>query len=568
MKRGIYKQVAVMVVAVAGVAQAAVIEKPVGVPGTMVSVTASDLHGLIDGVGAVAASVSPMANGMMLKNLLGAQFNDPGLMAVPAGKGLAVVIVDQTNFFGFVELTESHAAGYSSMLEQNGLKTKYVDGVMVVGKDASQLEKGVGMISSVKSSVLAKRSPTLRLCAEPAWAYEQNKQQVDSMLQMIPMMMGMNLQQAPGMDPAALQGTMRILEGEIRALVSIAKQCEKVEIVLDPSNGALRISETLLPKEGSRMAALLNAPKMIAPNPRVQARMLGDAAIALDGTLSNPEALTTFFFEEIKVILAEMGLAADSMDEMNAEMKKWMDLYGGSFCESIDLGGENFVSVNYAIELKEGANPLAAFKSMSDDMAPFLELYEGLGMPMKMEFVENAREYKGVKVHQFKVNLDMPGDQMEAAAMMNMNLSNMVYDVAVCDNLMLYSMGGSGLDAMVDRVKDAEYTVTPLKARTVYPANGFYYSDIDIGKYMAGISKVMPADAGNPLPQIAGMLQGAEPITSAGFTEDGMMMWSVNVPGSLLGRVGQAVMMMQMQQMSQPMPGAMPMEVPSALPMP
>ena len=50
-----------------GMAQAApTIEKPVVLEDALLSVTVSDLHGLIDGIGSVAAQVSPMMNGMML----------------------------------------------------------------------------------------------------------------------------------------------------------------------------------------------------------------------------------------------------------------------------------------------------------------------------------------------------------------------------------------------------------------------------------------------------------------------------------------------------------------------
>ena len=47
------------------------------------------------------------------------------------------------------------------------------------------------------------------------------------------------------------------------------------------------------------------------------------------------------------------------------------------------------------------------------------------------------------------------------------------------------------------------------------------------------------------------MLQGADPVTSAGFSENEAVMWSINIPGELIGKIGQAAMMIQMRQVQQ-----------------
>jgi len=135
---------------------------------------------------------------------------------------------------------------------------------------------------------------------------------------------------------------------------------------------------------------------------------------------------------------------------------------------------------------------------------------------------------------------------------------------------MLYSMGEARMETLIDRITDDAFTAPPLKAREVYPAGAFYYCDFDVAKYMTFVASMMPEDAGSPLSQIAPMLNGTEPVTSAGFSEDGAVMWSVTIPGSLLGKVGQVAMMMQMQQMQQPAPpmtqSVNPMEIPDDLP--
>lgn len=557
-----------VLVSVSGRADASVVEKPAVMPETMVTVTVSDLHGFIDGIGGVAAAASPVANGMMLKNMLGMQMNDPGLSGIAPGKGLSIVVLDQTNLFAVVEVSEAQAPSYTAALAQKGLQSRYADGVLIVASGAAPLAKGESLVSSVKENLLAKRSPTLCIAAQPAGLYAKNQAQIDGMMQAMPMMMGMGMMRSPGVDPASIQSSIRILEGEIRFLLSLAKQCDALGIVLAPQGGSIRISKTLVPKAGTRLATLLNAPKVSQPNPRIQCGLLGDAAISVDSTIANADALSTFIAEELDVLMSEMNIETASVAGLDETLKKWMDLYSGSFSETVSFGGKNFLEVYYVIETKDSEKVMSCFRAMEKDMAPFLKLYESMGMPMTLEFKENVREHKGIQIHQYKIGISMPEEQQAAVNTMNMDFSNMVYDLAFCDGLMLYAMGDTSIETLIDRVKDSEFTVKPLKARSIYPAGGFYYCDIDIAQYISGISSFMPKEPENALPQMATMLQGADPVTSAGFSEDGMVMWSIDIPGSLLSRVGQAVMMMQMQKMQQQpvQPAVSPLGTPGNMP--
>ncbi len=563
------------VVLLTGWVDASVVEKPVVMPEALASATISDLHGFIDGMGSVAAQTSPMASGAMLKSLLGAQLNDPGLAGIAPGKGLAVVVLDPATAFAVVEVNEAQSATYIAALSQNGMQAKYENGLLVIAMDAASLAKGTALAGVTKEKLLAQSSPTLRISAQPADLYAKNQVQIDGMLQKMPMMMGMQMMQAPNMDPASLESSLHIVEGEVRFLLSLAKQCESAEIVLAPKAGSLRLGETFVPVAGSRLATLVNAPKIGKTNPKVQAGLLGDAAIAMDFSMSNPDAMNTFLVDEMDVLMAEMGLDKASLDTLKETMKKWMGLYSGSCSETVDFSPDSFMTVNYALQADNPEKIMELFKTMEKDMAPFMDLYKNMGMPMNMTFVENARKYKDVDIHQFKMSMAMDGEQQAAMQSMNLSLSNMVYDVAICKDMVLYSMGGSGIEPLIDRALDADFKPVPLKARSVYPDGGFYYCDIDVGKYMSGISAIMPNDPNNPLPQLVPLLQGADPITSAGFSDGGAVMWSVNLPGSLLAKAGQAVMMMQMQKMQQgvpgmaPMgasPGAMPMTAPGAMP--
>lgn len=560
------KMMLAVLVSIAGWTGAAIVEKPVLMPEAMVSMTVSDLQGFIDGVGGVSAQVSPMASGMMIKSMLGMQLGDPGLMGIAPGKGLAIVATDETNVFAVIEVSGPQAASYATTLAQKGVQSKYTNGVLVVASAPSMVEKGISLISSVKENLLAVRSPTLRIATKPSEFCAKNKEQIDGMMQRMPMMMGMGMLQSPGMDPAYMQGAIKLLEGELRFLLSLARQSATYEVVLAPLNGSLRINETLVPQPGSRLAALVNAPSINNPNPKIQAGLLGDATLALDFSLANPDALNTYLEGELGALMQEMGIESEQLAKLNETMKKWMGLYCGSGSEAVDFGGGSFMNIKYALQVDDEAKVLEVLKNMNQDMAPFLDLYKSMGMPMSMEFKENAREYKNVKIHQMKVHVAMPENQQSELQAMNINMSNMVYDVAVTEGILVYAMGDTKIETLIDRIKDESFTAAPLKARNVYPAGGSFYCDFDVAKYMAGISSIMPKDPNNPLPKISSMMQGADPITAAGFSEDGMVMWSINVPGTLLAKIGQATMTMQMQKMQQGAPGMAPMNAPTATP--
>lgn len=540
----------VLCLALTGWGQAAVVEKPTVMPDAMLSITASDVHGLIDGVGSVAAQISPMMNGMMLKNMIGVQLGDPNLAGIEPGKGLAIIALDQTNAFAVVEVSATQLATYTNACAAKGMLTNYKDGLLIVGKTDAQVAKGATLSTTVKEKLLAKRSPTLRISLQPAALIAKNDAQIQGMLQMMPMMLGMSMQQAPGMDPAAMQSMTRFLEGEVRVLLALAKQCESFEVVLAPQNGSLRIVETIAPKEGTRLAMLLNAPKVEKPNPQIQSGVLGAAAVAIDCTMGNPEAFVTFTMAEVEQVIKEMNLQVDDLAGLLDTMKKWMGLYSGSFCETVDLSADSGFAVSYLLEVKNADSVLSMFKTIKEDMAPFFKLYEDFGMPMSADFKENAREYKGIDIHRFKVEMSL--DQMteeQRAQMAAMNLTNIVYDVALLDGKLIYTMGTSKIEKVIDRLKDPEFNVTPLKARGIYPEGGFYYCDFDLAKYLSFVSSLMPEEAKQSMAQTAILLQGAEPVTSAGFCEEGCVMWSVNVPGSLIQKISQAAMMMQMQSM-------------------
>ncbi|MCK5676679.1 MAG: hypothetical protein KAH99_06650, partial [Verrucomicrobia bacterium] len=362
-----------------------------------------------------------------------------------------------------------------------------------------------------------------------------------------------------------VESTTKILEGELRLMLSLAGQCETGEVVIMPDKGAIRISETFVPGAGTRLATLVGSAKTSKPNPRIPSGLLGDGMILTDFTMGNPDAFADFISAEAENLFKEMEIKEIDFAGLTEKMVKWMRVCSGAACETFDFDIEDGMGVNYLLEVGDEAAALGLLKTMKDDMAPFLKLYEGMGVEMDFEFEENEREYKGIKIHQLEMEISMEGMPEDQRQQMDaMDLDEFEYDIAIFDGLMLYTMGETPIETVIDRIKDPATMVKPIAARGVYPEGGFYYFDFDVGRYMEFVASMMPGGTPNPIsPQFVAMMQGADPITSAGFRQEGRVMWSINIPGDLIGKLGQMAMMMQMQNMQQQqMPQGMPQGLP------
>lgn len=522
------------------------IENPAVMPEAMVSIALPDLHGFLDNVGVVAAKASPMMNGMMLKSMIGMQVADPVLAGIAPGKGLAIVAMDTTNIFAVIEVAEAQAGNYAKAAANKGLQARYENGLLLLATGTNQLSQAAQHAAKAQL-LLARRSPTLRIASRPAAIVERNHAAIQGLLQMMPAMMGAGMAEAPGANPAAISGTLKILQGELGMLLSLASQCETDEIVVDPANGSIRISETCVPKAGTSLATLFAAPRTAQPNPRIQSGLLGGGMIAFDFTLGNPEALAAFVDREVRRLLPDLQITEEQAAPALASMAKWMKSYRGAGCETVDFDAEQGLAINYLFEVANEAAFLEMLKSMENDMAPMLDMYRGMGLPMSISVKMDAREYKGVKVHQMAIDMattNLPPE--EAQPIEALKLDHLVYEMAVVDGVMA---GGTRIEAVIDRLTDSSAAPAPIKARSVYPEGGFYYMDYDVGRYLALAASLVPGEEGQSLKQVSALLQSADPITSAGFKADGRAMWSVNIPGDLVAQIGQAAMMIQMQQM-------------------
>ncbi len=557
------KWVSVVTTAVLAVSMSvhAQVEKPRVLDEAMISISIPNVHGFLDQFGLVAAQASPMMNGAMIKSMIGMQLGDMNLAGIPANGGLSIVALDPTNIFAVVEVSEATSSAYLNMAKAKGLQAEYADGAVILAKDAGALAKGAAESATVKAQLLANNGAVLSIAMQPSSMIERNRESIDGFMQMMPAMLGMSMMQQPGATLDSTQSITKLLQAELLVLVSLSEQCSEAEIKLAPAGGSLVMSKTFVPKVGTPLANLVQAPALAVENKKLHSGILGDGAVKIDFVFSNPGA-----FSEFVAVETEKAVKAMQLEEVDAEaiaklMTKCIDVYSGTGCEVVSFD-EGKIGVRYVMEVADEAKAFEVLRTMDTDMQPFFKMYESMGMPMSMEFKENVREADGVKIHQFSMKTDisaMPDEQKEQMAAMGVD--EMVYDLAITDGLMFYSEAG-GMEALLKKVKSGA-DAPKIAARSTYPAGGFYYFDLDVGQYMGFVAQAMPDTPSSAMmkQQMGTLFAGATPVTSAGFKKDGMVHWSLTIPGDLIAKYGQMIMMQQMQNMQQSQmmaPPAMP----------
>lgn len=537
------------------------IEKPTPLPDAMVSIAIPNLHGFIDALGNVAAQGSPMMSGMMIKNMAGMQIGDPGLAGFGPEKGLAFIMLNPTNSFTLLEVNEAQMPAYTNVFAAQGMHCTYQDGTLIAGASPTDAKAALAKVPTLKKTILANRAPALRISCEPDTLVERHNEQLITSIQHLPGLMQQCSQTDPNCSLTNMQAMAALLEGELRVLLSLAAQCESAELILSAQNGTLQLDKILATKSGTSLAELAKEKTASTTETKLQAGLLADTSyVRGDFAYGDLTLWTSLLDSEMKKLSEVMNLKSFSPEHL-APLRQWAKVLKSNHCQVIGFDPEGTINAAYLAEIGDKDQTLKLLKALKTDTAPLLNLYENMGMKLQIEFIENAREYKGIKIHQLKTSTDGGAMNKQAAEqMLKMGFGNFTYDVAITDNTLIYASGTPSIKEVIDRLQDENFKPEPLEARRTHPEGGCFYVDIDLAEYFAMITSVMPADdpSAATLNQLMPMVAGADPITSAGYGNNGLLKISLALPGDLLAKLSQAVMMMQMQKMQQGGAGGIP----------
>lgn len=529
------------------------IDAPVTMNDAKLSVTVSDLPGFLDEAGQVAAQVSPMINGTMLKMMLGSKVGDPQLTGIAPSNGLAVVMMSETNFFAVLEVAPALADTYTQSLQGLGLLAEMQDDLLVVAMDSEQLAAAKPLASTVQAELLAAdRSASLRVAVRASDVVSSYEPMINAGLEK--MLAEMKQGMAAAGEPMDVS---KVLEAEVTVLLSLARQVDAYELVVLPVDGGIHTEETIQPVAGSRLAAYCDAPAEQDWNSEISSGLLPEKSMfEFEGCLRRPAALQSFVHGEVDNLVQSMGIDSSVKDDWNAYMDRWFDAMGSTFCESIFSADDNPFGFAVFCDVVDEDAMLEAYRTMSDDLEAIglFTFYESMGMPLSMVFEENADSYSGVSIHNFKMNYDLSGMTSEETAMMKSMLGDMTYRLAIHDGVMAASYDSSTMQSAINKLQGGVVPPSQMAARDVFPAGGIFYADLDVGAYFAFASSLVPAGvpqggAVQMMDMIGTTLEGADPIVFSAYCNSGRFKFCSQISPVLIARIAQAAQLAAMNAM-------------------
>jgi hypothetical protein len=231
-----------------------------------------------------------------------------------------------------------------------------------------------------------------------------------------------------------------------------------------------------------------------------------------------------------------MSLEPGVMEKWTQMMELWPKLFSGSMAETVSMDPEHGFSVEFMVAMRETENFPALLESLFNLMKPMMSMYEDMGMPMNFDLKLNARSHGDLQIHQYNFMYDLEKMEPQAAEQIRaMGMEKMMSELTVLDNRLLWTMGSSSLDDLIARIRKGELGKNSLHARSVYPAGGFYYYDMDMGEYFVLIAGMMPPEAELVMfDTLAENLKESPPLSGAGFRQENRIQFNNLIPAGFI----------------------------------
>ncbi len=409
-----------------------------------------------------------------------------------------------------------------------------------MAKNQFNLDKGKAQAATVVTTLLDREYTGAVINVQLADIVKIFEAQINMVMMMMPGMMMQGAAQLPEAQMKNMQTMGRLVEGEMRVLVSLASQVDSLEIRVLPSKESLEISHILSAKKDSNLAALITAPDTLIPDPAISASMLEPGTMGIEMFIGNPDALMAFIDAETQKIITEMKLDPAKIATWTDMVKSWSTLMSGSLAETFSMSLTEGYSVGYIGTVQDEQKLLTMLEALPEMMQPFMKMYEEMGMPMQMDLKMNVRNYKDLSIHQYDFSYDIAEmDPLMAEQFKLMKMDKMNSELTVSGNRLLWTMGGQSLDQLIDRLASGEKGGEGLHARKVYPEGGIAYYDLDMGAYMGFVSSMMPDEHMNPVfTTLAENLKNAAPLSGAVFKQENRIECLYKIPVIFLKQFG------------------------------
>jgi len=326
--------------------------------------------------------------------------------------------------------------------------------------------------------------------------------QVDSVTEMMTSAQESSSADGPQMDPGA------ILAAEADLFMVIVQQIEKASLGIALEEGIFRINSAFDPVENSGFAGTLAQAK--PPQKAFQNIMPGNSIYAQAGYLPGMDKLIGSYMDFLRTMYTSMGPEMEKIsDKIMASTEKLLGDYTGEYAFGI-APGEDGGLIPSIVQVLSVADS-ESFKAAMDEL---IEIQEDLWDPDVVGYEysivkQESRTYKDADIQTIRADLDFD-DEVEGQFPPGFAgfLKNLRYDIAVLDNTVLFTYGGSNVtERAIDKIQSGGGTpVHQHEAfKSVYPEisgmpiDVYYFQAFDLAR---AVVKLLPEEMKAEAPAI------------------------------------------------------------------
>jgi len=521
-----------------------------GLENAIVTISVSDLPGFINNLATVSSKIQPTLTAEALKALVGNMFGDPQLQGFAPGTGVAMVVLPPNTMLVFAQVAPAQRDAYLQAAKMKAPGTVVAGDLLATSSDPTMANLATQLAPTVKSRFFAEAGkPVLKVSLNANTAATMFEPMMQGMLQTIATAQQQQQQTAPAgiaTTPEGMKAQQQILEAELRVFISLLKQLKTLDLEVSPANGDLGLALNLDALPNTNLAKLFAAPTK--PVNALLQLTPAKGAFRMVAATNGPE-MRKVIQAEATAVFAQMQLSEEAKKSVQDMIEMSSGTYGDGFAVDMCVPGGPLMSGTMIYSgVEDPEKVLTMLQTAPEKMQGFFKMYEQMGMPMKMSFQKNVRQYKNLPIHRFDMNMQATGAPVEAQKMLEAMMGNQFgYDLAVVDKNIAYAMGGEKIEEMVDALQAGKQaTVKPFKAQQVFGNDQQMYADLDVAVLVKSISgmvqKMAPANAATPQmgAQVETMFAGAEPVTIAGRAQGTQFSLQTRIPGTVITGIAQA----------------------------
>jgi hypothetical protein len=520
---------------------------------SLAALVIGDFKGLIDGASAVVNQFMP-GMGAAIVSQAGSFVGDSELTGFEDGDGIAAIAFPDNLVVVFAEVGESERSLYQENTTKSGFQSAAVGDLTVFSDRLAGIETGQKVATEVQKTLLEGNDrASLETYIHVPKIIETYKEEIDGAFKSIPEMMKASMAKSATAQPQS-EGMANIIQAEFFSVYNLISQLDIFRLELTPTADGISLGLSFLPKKDTNLSRLLIHAKGGDAGNLV--RMLpGDGAFRMEAAY-DAKAFEDFALKEMDAAFASL----DWTDEEKANMRKFveesMQIHGSGFAGAMFGDSDAFLSGAFIYNVEDPERSLKLFREMNANIESFgiLDLYKKMGMEMKFEYKENFKEHKGIPIHRMEMNLDLEGMEEPGAEAFLKSFSNLNYDLAIVEGFLVYTMGDTPIEELVDRVLEGGSADTlPLISKNQFGEGGSFYMDLGIEGYLRTISNVMKSvpdesekkgteEILSKIDASLAVLSGAPPICMALFADSEGADFKIHLPTGLLQKASQAVM--------------------------